>query len=73
MLDWGSSYEVMEGDDITQVLTKFMNQSSKYNDAAESMRKYIDEKDEIMSMVAKGMVGGSLGLVDANDKVISKK
>lgn len=71
-LNWGSSYEVMEGDDITQMLTKFMNQNSKYNVAAKLMKGYIDEKDEFISMVAKGIVKGTLSLVDANDKIISK-
>lgn len=72
-LDWGSSYELSESDEeIHQMLTKLMNQNAKYKDAANSMKEYINEKDEYISLVAKGISGGALGLISANNKIIDK-
>ena len=72
-LDWGSSYELSESDkEIHQMLTKLMNQNAKYEDAANSMKKYINEKDEYISLVAQGINGGALGLISANNKIIDK-
>lgn len=71
-LDWGSSYELTESDEVSQMMTKLMNQNSKYEFAATCMQKYINDKDEYISTVSTGIVGGVLGLVDANNKVIDK-
>lgn len=71
-LDWGSSYEMTENDELSQMMTKLMNQNSKYEDAARSMREYINDKDEYISTISKGIVGGVLSLVDANNKILDK-
>ncbi|MGH8563484.1 MAG: hypothetical protein ACREXW_05110 [Gammaproteobacteria bacterium] len=72
LLDWGSSYEVAEGDDITTKLTKLMNQNGKYELAARSMEGYLQAKDKFILDVAEGIYVGALSLVDANAKLIDK-
>lgn len=71
-LDWGSSYELTENDEVSQMMTKLMNQNSKYELAATTMQEYVNDKDEYLSIVSKGIVAGALGLVDANNTVIDK-
>lgn len=71
-LDWGSSYELTETDEMSQMMTKLMNQNSKYELSANSMEKYIKDNDEYISTISEGIVTGALGLVDANNKIIDK-
>ena len=71
-LDWGSSYEMTETDELSQMMTKLMNQNSKYEVAARSMQEYTNDKDEYISAISKGIVGGALSLVDANNKALDK-
>ena len=72
LLDWGSSYEVAETDDMTGIMTKLMNQNSKYENASHVMEEYINDKDEYISGISKGITGGSLALIDANNKALTK-
>ncbi len=60
LLRWGSSYEFTETDELSDMMTKLMNQNSKYEDAARKMGKYVNDKDEYISMVSKGIWGGVL-------------
>lgn len=72
LLDWGASYEISQTDDLSQMMTKLMNQNSKYKSASDIMLQYANEKDEVISVVSKGIIGGALGLVDANNKILDK-
>jgi len=71
-LDWGASYEFSDTDEVTEMLTKLMNQNDKYELASRNMKKYIEDGDEFVSTIAKGIFTGALGLVDANNKIIEK-
>lgn len=71
-LDWGSSYEIDENDDLTEMMTKLMNQNSKYKLAATSMQDYINDKDEFVSTVSQGIMVGAFGLIGANEKILEK-
>ncbi len=71
-LDWGSSYEMTETDELSQMMTKLMNQNSKYEVAVRSMQEYINDKDEYISAISKGIVGGALSLVEANNKALDR-
>ena len=72
LLDWGSSYELTGTDELSQMMTKLMNQNSKYEDAARAMQEYVNDNNEYISAITKGIVGGGLSLVDANNKILGK-
>lgn len=71
-LDWGSSYELSDTDEVTEMLTKLMNQNDKYELASRNMEEYLGDGDEFVSTIAKGLYAGSLSLVEANNKIIDK-
>lgn len=72
LLDWGSSYEIDENDDMIEMMTKLMNQNSRYQDAARTVEDYINDKDKYISAVTKGIRTGALILVDTNNKILMK-
>ena len=69
-LYWGSTYEVLGSDNDAQALTKLINQTNKYKEAAHIMEKYTREKNDYMSTAAKGFVSAALSLVDINDMFV---
>lgn len=71
-LDWGSSYEFVETDGLTEMMTKLMNQNSKYEAAGRGMVHYKDNKDENIAMLSKAIAVGSAQLMDVNTKMINK-
>jgi hypothetical protein len=69
---WSMDYEADEKDDLTGVMSKTMTRNNRLENAKNSIKNYLDDKNEIVKTISKGMTLGIDLLIDSNNKMIEK-
>jgi hypothetical protein len=69
---WSMDYEADEKDDLTGVMSKTITRNNRLENAKNSIKNYLDDKNEIVKTISKGMTLGIDLLIDSNNKMIEK-